>query len=63
MLGTVLTPTANVRLYHISTIKEGHFPVRLDPDLVARVGGDDVESRYMEAELSCSREFTYFLCH
>lgn len=45
----------------LSTIQEGHLSVRLDPDLVPTVRGNDRESCNVESELHRLREFTLFI--
>jgi hypothetical protein len=49
------------RMNSLSTIQEGHLSVRLDPDLVPTVRGNDRESCNVESELHRLREFTLFI--
>ena len=41
-----------MRPQHIAPIAEGHFPVRLYPDLVPRVRGYDIQRRDVKAEFA-----------
>lgn len=56
MLRAVLAPATDVRFDNVSTVKEGHFSIRLYPDLVTSVWGDNVEGGYVEAEFACFGE-------
>lgn len=52
MLGAVLRPATNVRLYDVAAVEERHGSILLDPDLVAGVLGDDGEGCDVQAELA-----------
>jgi hypothetical protein len=45
----------------LSTIQEGHLSVRLDPDLIPTVRGNDRECCNVESELHRLREFTLLI--
>ncbi len=51
VLGGVLSEAADVGLDDIAAVKEGHLAVAADPDLVARVLGDDGQGGDVESEL------------
>lgn len=46
-----------MRLHDMTTIQEWHFAVRLHPDLVSCMFGEDRESSDMEAKLASLCEF------
>ena len=46
-----------MRLDHIAPVQKRHLPVRLHPDLVARVRRDDVQRRDVQAEFARLGEF------
>lgn len=52
MLGAVLGPAADVGLDDVAAVQEGHLAVGLDPDLVARVLGQDRQRRDVQPELA-----------
>ena len=52
MLRAIFGPSPHMRLDHIPPVQERHFPVRLDPHLVARVRGDDLQCRDVQPELA-----------
>lgn len=55
----VFRPTSNMCLHNITTVQERHFAIRLDPDLVARVLGDDWEGGNMETKFACLGELAF----
>ena len=61
MLRAVLTPAANVRLDDVSSVQEGHFAVRLDPDLVPGVRRNNVQRRDVHSEFSSLGELSALL--
>lgn len=52
VLGAVLGPAADVRLDDIAAVQKRHLAVGLDPDLVARVLGEDGQRGNVQAELA-----------
>lgn len=50
--GAVVGPAADVRLDDVAAVQEGHLAVRLDPQLVPRVLGEDGQRRDVQTELS-----------
>lgn len=52
MLGAVLGPAAHVGLDDVAAVQEGHLAVGLDPDLVARVLGQDRQRGDVQPELA-----------
>ena len=57
MLGAVLGPAPDVRFEDVAAVEEGHLAVGLDPELVARVGGEDGEGGDVEPEFEGFGEF------
>lgn len=58
MLRAVIAPAANVRLDNVAAVQERHLAVGLDPDLVARVLGEDGQRGDVETEFAGLCEFT-----
>lgn len=52
VFGTVLGPATDVRLDGVAAIQEGHRSVLLDPDLVARMLGNDGQRGDVHSELA-----------
>ena len=50
VLGAVLGPAPDVGLEHVAAVQEGHLAVGLDPELVARVRGEDRQRGDVETE-------------
>ena len=56
MLRAVLAPSANMGLKNMSAIKQRHLSVCFDPDLVARVFGNQWKASNVQAEFPCLGE-------
>lgn len=52
MFWALLAPSANMSLDDVTSIQERHLSIRLDPDLVSSMRGNDIEGGDVQSELA-----------